>query len=96
MNDSVTWIIPVAPPPATAQREAHRPLGKSGVRLGILDNAKGNADHLLGMIIDGVRAQLPVVSVVSLRKPGPASGATTEVLDQLTAEADFVVSAMAD
>ncbi len=96
MKDSVTWIIPVAAPPATAGLAGHHPLGTSGLRLGILDNAKGNADHLLGMIIDGVRAQLPVVSVVSLRKPGPASGATAGILDRLAAEADFVVSAMAD
>jgi hypothetical protein len=62
----------------------------------VLDNAKGNADHLLRMITEGVKAQLPIASIVALRKPGPASGATAAVLDQLAAEADFVVSAMAD
>ena len=44
MDDSVTWIIPVAPPPAAVAREGQRPLGRSGLRLGFLDNAKGNVD----------------------------------------------------
>jgi hypothetical protein len=34
--------------------------------------------------------------VVSLRKPNPSTPATKAMLDQIEAEADFVVSAMAD
>jgi hypothetical protein len=39
---------------------------------------------------------MPVASVVSLRKPNPSTPATKAMLDQIEAEADFVVSAMAD
>ena len=66
------------------------------LRLGILDNSKGNADHLLRFIAEGVKAALPVASVVMTRKGSVSLPAPGNVLDQLTAEADFVVTAMAD
>jgi uncharacterized protein YhfF len=66
------------------------------LRLGILDNSKSNADHLLRMIVEGIKAQLPVSSIVSVRKPSPAAGADSKLLEQLTEEADCVISAMAD
>ncbi len=44
----------------------------------------------------GIKAQVPVASVVSLRKGSVSLPAPKELLDQLAAEADFVVSAMAD
>ena len=95
MSESAMWIIPEAPPPADADvAQARKTAG--GLRLGILDNSKSNADHLLGMIIDEVKAKLPVASIVALRKPSPAAGAAPEVLDQLAQEADCVISAMAD
>ena len=96
MSSRVTLIIPEAPVPATAVLQEKRKFAQGGLRLGVLDNGKGNADHLLKFVIDGIKAQVPVASVVSLRKPGPAFGATKEILDQLAREADFVISAMAD
>jgi len=95
MSESAMWIIPEAPPPEgtslTGERKA-----KGGLRLGILDNSKSNADHLLAMIVEGVKSALPVESVVILRKPSAAAGADSHVLDQLVEEADCVISAMAD
>lgn len=98
MNHTVTLVTPDAPPPkpAAAPEVTRRKLDAKGIRLGVLDNSKGNADHLLAMIIEGVRAEIPVKSVVSLRKPHVTFPATNEVLDQLAAEADVVISAMAD
>ena len=95
MSESTMWIIPEAPPPADVGLAGEREL-RGGLRLGILDNSKSNADHLLGMIVDGIKAKLPVLSVVALRKPSPAAGADPKLLDQLAAEADCVISAMAD
>ncbi len=89
------WIIPEAPLPAETRVTGGRKV-KGGLRLGILDNSKSNADHLLQMIVEGVKAKLPVVSVMALRKPSPAAGADPMVLDQLAAGADCVISAMAD
>jgi hypothetical protein len=98
MNRKVTLVTPDAPPPKPAppSEVARRKLDPKGIRLGVLDNSKGNADHLLNMIVEGVRAEIPLKSVVSLRKPHVTFPATKEVLDQLEAEADVVISAMAD
>jgi hypothetical protein len=90
-------LVPEAPAPEgdkTALREVKRTAGM--LRLGVLDNSKANADHLLRMIAEGVSAQFEVKSVVSLRKPSVATKARDEVLDQLASEADIVISAMAD
>ncbi len=89
-------MVPEAPAPDSSALVAQRRIEKRGIRLGILDNSKGNADHLLAMVVEGVRAALPVASVVSLRKDVVSLPAPKAILDRLAAEADFVVSAMAD
>jgi hypothetical protein len=96
MSGKITLVVPEAPVPAAAAAAQGRKAGKGGLRLGILDNSKGNADHLLRFIVEGVRAVVPVASVVMTRKGSVSLPAPGEVLDQLTREADFVVSAMAD
>jgi len=47
-------------------------------------------------VTEAVKAALPVVSAVALRKSRPSEGAPKEVLDRLAAEADCVIGAMAD
>jgi hypothetical protein len=89
-------VVPDAPPEEVAHVKASRTLGDRGIRLGVLDNSKGNADHLLRFIVEGVKAVMPVASVVMTRKGSVSLPAPADVLDQLTREADFVVSAMAD
>ncbi|MDH4151116.1 MAG: hypothetical protein OEW79_09720 [Betaproteobacteria bacterium] len=89
-------VVPDAPAEDVAQLKSERTLSDKGIRLGVLDNSKGNADHLLQMIIDGVKKEFKVESVVMTRKPFSSKPATDEVLDKLTKEADLVVSAMAD
>ena len=96
MSKKVTLVIPEAPVPASAPIVEQRKAAKGGVRLGILDNGKGNADHLLRFLVEGLKGLTPVASVFSVRKASVALGASTEILDQLAAEADVVVSAMAD
>lgn len=92
----VILVVPEAPAPATTVAAVSRKAGKSGLRLGVLDNSKGNADYLLKFIVEGVKAAVPVASVVSLRKDSVSLPAPGAILDQLSAKADFVVSAMAD
>ena len=89
-------VVPEAPAPAGAAVVDERRVDKGGIRLGVLDNSKGNADHLLKFIIDSVKAQVPVTSVVSMRKASVSLPAPAEILDKLAEEADVVVSAMAD
>ncbi len=89
-------VVPEAPVQQAAAAAAQRAIGGKGLRIGILDNSKSNADHLLNMLVAGLKTQMGVESVVSLRKPTPSLPAEAGVLDQLAEEADVVISAMAD
>lgn len=92
----ISIVVPEAPIEEAAQLKAGRKLGRGGIRLGVLDNSKANADQLLELIVDGVKKELKVDSVVVKRKPTSSRPATDQMLDELASEADLVVSAMAD
>ena len=89
-------VAPDAPMEQTVELKPERTLGSGGIRLGVLDNSKGNADYLLDLIVEGVKKEFKVDSVVIKRKPSSSRPATDQVLDDLAREADLVVSAMAD
>ena len=89
-------VVPDAPIEEVAQLKSNRTLGSAGIRLGILDNSTANADHLLKLIVEGVKKEYQVDSVVIKRKPTSSRPATDQVLDELAKEADLVISAMAD
>jgi hypothetical protein len=89
-------VVPEAPMEESKQLRSARTLGSGGIRLGVLDNSKANADHLLNMIVEGVKKEFRVDSVVVKRKPASSAPATEQILDELAKEADLVVSAMAD
>ena len=96
MSGKVKLVVPEAPVPATAAAGEQRKFAAGGLRLGILDNSKGNADHLLAFLIEGLRAEMPVRSVVTRRKPSASRPADDKALEELAEEADCVISAMAD
>ena len=89
-------VAPDAPMEEVAQLKPERKLGAGGIRLGVLDNSKGNADHLLKLIVEGVSREFKVDTVVMKRKPTSSRPATDEMLDELARDADIVISAMAD
>lgn len=89
-------VVPEAPLQQAAAATTQRAIGGRGLRVGILDNSKSNADHLLKLLVAGLQTQTSVASVVALRKPTPSLPAEAAVLDRLAAEADVVISAMAD
>ena len=97
MTSKVILVVPEAPPVQAAAAGERRRLSTDGVRLGLLDNSKGNADHLLKLVLEGVsKTDVPIKSVVSLRKGSVSLPAPAEIIDQLAREADVVLSAMAD
>ena len=96
MVSKVRLVVPEAPAPAATAVVDERRIEKKGIRLGVLDNSKGNADHLLEFIVARVKAQVPVSSVVMQRKGSVSLPAPAEILEKLAREADVVVSAMAD
>jgi uncharacterized protein YhfF len=92
----IVLVVPEAPAPAEAVAAESRKAGRGGLRFGVLDNSKGNADHLLRFIVEGVKSAVAVASVASLRKDSVSLPAPGPILDRLAQEADFVVTAMAD
>ena len=96
MSQKVRLVVPEAPSPQAVAATETRAVAKGGIRLGVLDNSKGNADHLLRMVVEGVKALLPVASVIALRKDSVSLPAPADILDRLAAESDYVISAMAD
>jgi hypothetical protein len=96
MANKVVLVVPEAPAPTETAVVNERRIEKKGIRLGVLDNSKGNADHLLKFIVDSIKTMVPVESVVVTRKGSVSLPAPAEILDRLTAEADVVVSAMGD
>jgi hypothetical protein len=96
MVQKIRLVIPEAPSPQAVAVTETRAVAKGGIRLVILDNSKGNADHLLRYIVDGIKALLPVASVIALRKDSVSLPAPADILDRLAAESDYVLSAMGD
>lgn len=58
MSQTITLVVPEAPAPESSALIAQRGVKKTGLRLGVLDNSKGNADHLLKMVVGGMRAEV--------------------------------------
>lgn len=97
MEHGVKLVNPEAPAPVSGALPAQRRIEQSGLRLGILDNSKGNADHLLNFLVEGIKAaSVPIASVLRLAKANAGIGAPAAILEQFVAEADFVLTAMAD
>ncbi len=96
MPPKVFLVSPEALPHQFAGPGEQRRVKPGPIRLGTLDNTKGNADHLLAFVVEEIRNAMPVASVTALRKLNPSTPAPKNVLDRLATEADFVVSAMGD
>ncbi len=93
---TVRLVIPEEPLAPADTASVTRSIDTKALRVGLLDNGKGNADHLLAQLVARLKEELPVASVVTLRKPGASKPAEASVLDELARDTDFVISAMAD
>ena len=89
-------VSPEAPVAAAATIALERRAAAGGIRLGILDNSKANADHLLQFLLDAAGSAMPIGQTVKRRKPAASRPAANDVVEDLAREADFVLSAMAD
>ena len=92
----VVLLVPEAPAPEVAAVKDAPKAKIAQIRLGVLDNSKSNADHLLRMITEGLQGELPVAKVVATRKASVSLPAPREIIEELASECDFVVSAMGD
>jgi hypothetical protein len=73
---------------------ARRRPSLSGVRVGILDNSKPNAEALLGRVAELLVERAGAGPVTVWRKPGPSRPAT--VIDEVVAGSDVVLTGSAD
>lgn len=68
----------------------------TGKRIGLLDNRKGNADHLLQAIANRLQSQYGVGAVIIRQKATYSRQASPEILEELARDADFVIAAIGD
>ncbi len=62
----------------------------------MLDNSKPNADKLAERFAELLKKEYGVAKVISRRKLTAQQGAPKEYLDELAAQADFVLSGLGD
>ena len=67
-----------------------------GTVVGVLDNSKPNADKLAERFAELLKKEYGVAKVIWRRKLTAQQGAPKEYLDQLAAQADFVLSGLGD
>jgi hypothetical protein len=96
MSGKVVLLVPEAPAPEVAAVRDEPKAKIDEIRLGLLDNSKSNADHLLRFVMEGLKSELPVKAVVATRKGNVSLPAPKEIIEELAADCDFVVSAMGD
>ncbi len=98
MFDSI--IDPTVGPAAESERGqaalAPRPESLSGLRLGLLANTKRNAEQFLDQVGRLLGEQYGVRTVLSRKKPNIVDTAPAQMLDDLRAECDIVVTGVGD
>jgi hypothetical protein len=67
-----------------------------GLRLGILDNTKWNANKLLRELRDQLQAAHPLAAVSYYRKESFSRFAAPELIEKIVAENDIVLTAIGD
>ena len=67
-----------------------------GKVVGLLDNSKPNADKLGERVAELLKERFGVAGVVTRRKLTAQQGAPKQYLDELAAQADFVLSGLGD
>jgi hypothetical protein len=90
--DVLNPIPPAAP--AAVMPLARRPRDLRGIRIGILDNSKPNADVLLGRVAELLVERAGAAGITRWRKPGASKAAADH--DAIAAGADLFLTGSAD
>lgn len=93
---TVRLLDPTAKPYENIKPLARRHADLRGKRIGILDNAKSNADLLMLRIAGLLCQENGAAEVVHRRKTHAATGATKELLDEMAARCDAVLLGSGD
>ena len=87
-------LSPVGATAATIKPLARRRPSLAGLRIGVLDNSKPNADVLLGRVAERLAEDAPGASIRRWQKPGASHPAA--MLDEIAAGADVLLTGSAD
>jgi hypothetical protein len=81
---------------AKPQALAPRPTALDGLRLGVLDNTKWNANKLLRRCVDLLKGEIRFAAVNSYQKESFSRTAAQELLQEIARQNDLVLTAIGD
>ena len=87
-------LSPLGSTPDAVKPLARRRPSLTGLRIGVLDNSKPNADVLLDGVAEALAARAGGASVRRWTKPGSSRPAT--MIDEIAAAVDVVLTGSAD
>ena len=87
-------LSPLGTMPDTVRSLAKRRPSLRGLRIGVLDNSKPNADVLLDRVAEALAAGAGGATIRRWTKPG--SSRPAEMIDEIAAAADVVLTGSAD
>jgi hypothetical protein len=87
-------LSPLGVTPDTVRPLARRPSRLDGLRIGVLDNSKPNADVLLARVAERLAARARGVHIRRWTKPGSSRPAT--MIDEIASSVDVVLTGSAD
>ncbi|WP_165964044.1 UGSC family (seleno)protein [Actinomadura sp. KC216] len=95
MTGRLVVLDPTAEAPRETSGSLPRPVSLSGLAVGYLDNGKPNSDRFLRLLAARLRED-GAQEAAWARKPSIGRVATDEMLDDLAAECDVVVTGVGD
>jgi len=87
-------LSPLGATPDTVKPLTKRRASLAGLRIGVLDNSKPNADVLLGGVAEALAARVPGATIRRWTKPGASHPA--RMLDEVAASVDVLLTGSAD
>ena len=89
-------LDPTSPPLPVDARPANRPETLNGLTLGLLDNHKHNAAELLDEVTEMLSTHYEFASVVRASKSVVSRPCPQEIVEDLVAQCDVVITAIGD
>ncbi len=87
---------PTVPGAAESKVARHSLDTLAGKTVGFIDNAKPNFHHLVDDLADLLVQRYGVAKIVKRAKRGPSTPAAREVVDELVAQCDLVITGSGD
>ena len=93
---AIKYLIPVQESNAAQANLAPRLKSLDGARIGLLSNRKTNADELLTMIAEELGKEFQFGGIVHSVKGNAGGNCPEEIMDDLLAKSDAVITGLGD